>query len=173
MKDTRPHWNTYFMAIATIVAQRSLDPSTKVGCVVINNEKSILTTGYNSPPRGMVDENVPLERPEKYKYFSHAEVNAIANAARHGIPLRDSTFYVTSIPCEVCFRSIINSGAKQVVYGSVKTKMSVNSDSKNIVIKMAEESGVELVSYQNFINYKSDDYFELLLKASTNSGQYT
>ncbi|MCK9272934.1 dCMP deaminase family protein [Candidatus Gracilibacteria bacterium] len=133
------------MSIAIVVAQRSIDPSTKVGCVVINEEKSILTTGYNGPPRGMDDSNIPLYGNEKYNYFSHAEINSIANAARHGISLRNSTFYVTTPPCDVCFRSIINCGVKRVIYGPIPT----GHDSKynfDITKRMASESKIELLS---------------------------
>lgn len=148
MSDKRPDWSTYFMGIATIVAQRSLDPSTKVGCVIINQEKSILATGYNGPPRGMLDDNVPLERPEKYTYMSHAEINAIANAARHGISLRSSTFYITTPPCDVCFRSIINTGASKVIYGPIPTKEKERYNFE-ATQRMAIECGVELISFED------------------------
>ncbi len=144
----RPDWHTYFMSIAFVVAQRSIDTSTKVGCVVVNKENSILTTGYNGPPRGMKDINIPTTRPEKYSYMSHAEINAIANAARHGISLRDSVFYVTTPPCDVCFRSIINCGAEKVIYGPIPTGQDhrYNFDT---TIRMMKESGISLVSFES------------------------
>lgn len=131
----RPDWDVYFMSLCFVVAQRSIDPNTKHGCVVVSDDNTILSVGYNGPPRGCLDERVPLTRPEKYAYFSHSEVNAIANAARHGVALRGSTFYITGFPCEVCFRSMINVGAKTVVYGNIPSKC-VGDDGKKIVLTM-------------------------------------
>ena len=73
MKDKlgRPLWNDVFMALTFVLKQRSLDPDTKHGCFVINDDHSILSAGYNSPPRGCVDSDIPLTRPEKYKYMVH------------------------------------------------------------------------------------------------------
>jgi dCMP deaminase len=58
---SRPDWDTYFMDMAYLVARRSIDKSTKVGCVITKN-KSVISTGYNSPPRGMIDSEVPTKK---------------------------------------------------------------------------------------------------------------
>jgi deoxycytidylate deaminase len=100
---------------------RSLDPHTKHGTVVVGKDKVILSVGYNSPPRGSDDANIPLTRPEKYKYFEHSESNSIINAARSGVSLLGSTFYVTGCPCVDCLRKIINVGADRLVYGFVQS----------------------------------------------------
>lgn len=118
----RPSFDLWFMTLSFLVSQRSLDPNTKHGCVVVDDSNTILSVGYNSPPRGCVDEEIPLTRPEKYMYMAHAEINAITNAARSGVALNNSTFYVTGPPCAVCFRSILNSGAKRLVYGPIKAQ---------------------------------------------------
>ena len=65
-KMGRPDWIDYFISMAFLVAQRSLDPSTKHGCIVTCEDKTILAVGYNGPPRNCIDENVPLDRPKKY-----------------------------------------------------------------------------------------------------------
>jgi dCMP deaminase len=117
----RPDWDTYFMSMCFLVAQRSIDPSTKHGCVVIDKERAILSTGYNGPPRGSDDTTIPLTRPEKYPYLIHAEENAILNAARNGISLKGSTFYVTGHPCDNCFRMMLGVGAEAVVVGPVSS----------------------------------------------------
>lgn len=117
----RPDWNDWFMSICFLVSQRSLDPDTKHGCVVVSDDNTILSVGYNSPPRGCDDSKVPLTRPDKYDWFIHSEEAAILNAARVGVKLKGSTFYVTGIPCEKCLRQIINVGAKKVIYGNVKS----------------------------------------------------
>lgn len=127
----RPSFDLWFMAIAFAVSQRSLDPATKHGTVVVDSSNTILAVGYNSPPRGCVDSQVPLTRPDKYMWMAHSEINAITNAARSGTSLDQSTFYVTGPPCAGCFRSILNTGAKRLVYGPINAKCH-NSDDENV-----------------------------------------
>lgn len=140
----RPEWDDYFMALALVVSQRSLDPATKCGTVVVDDDKTVLSVGYNSPPRGCVDENVPLTRPEKYDWMVHSEDAAIINAARKGVGLNGSTFYVTGPPCERCTRSIISVGAAKVVYGRTSAKC-VTEDREKIKAQMLEGQSVEFV----------------------------
>jgi dCMP deaminase len=129
-KFNRPSFDLWFMTLAFLTSQRSLDPATKHGTVVVDDSKTVLAMGYNSPPRGCVDEAVPLTRPEKYLWMAHSEINAISNAARTGVALEGSTFYVTGTPCAVCFRSILNSGAKRLVYGPINAKCVETEDEK-------------------------------------------
>lgn len=119
----RPSWDDWFYALAILISQKSFDPSTKHGCVVVSDDRTVLSLGYNSPPRGCDDSAIPLGRPEKYPYFIHSEANAIANAARSGVSLKGSTFYVTGHPCERCFGEIVNAGAKEIKYGCVSSAM--------------------------------------------------
>lgn len=112
-----PDWDKYFMMICDIVALRSKDTSMKVGCVIVGTGKEILSTGYNSFPRGINDYvQSRYERPEKYMWFEHAERNAIYNAARNGVQLLDSTIYTNFFPCPDCARAIISVGCKKLVY---------------------------------------------------------
>lgn len=119
----RPRWDYYFISLCLLTSQRSLDPATKHGCVVVDDDKTILSVGYNSPPRGCCDKDIPLTRPEKYPYFRHAEDNAISNAARVGVSLKNSTFYITGMPCPDCFGKIKNVGAKRIVHGGISSHM--------------------------------------------------
>jgi deoxycytidylate deaminase len=77
-----PTWDQYYLNICQVVATRSKDPNTQIGCVVVGPNHEIRTTGYNSFPRGIRDD-VPerLVRPTKYLWIEHAERNAICNAA--------------------------------------------------------------------------------------------
>lgn len=113
----RPSKDLYFMNLCWSVAMRSIDDSSKCGCVIVNECGAILSTGYNNPVMGSNDCEVDMTRPNKYFYMEHSERNAIYLAARHGISLKNSTFYVTGIPCIDCLRGIIQSGAKKIVYG--------------------------------------------------------
>ena len=111
------NWTDYFLNIAEQVKLKSKDQSTQIGAVIVGEDNEVLSTGYNSFPRGMDDSKQERqERPEKYFWFEHAERNAIYNAARVGIPLKGSSIYLTSgLPCMDCARGIVNSGIK-VVY---------------------------------------------------------
>jgi len=128
----RPDWNNFFMTLAFIVAQKSIDPETKHGCIVVGEDRSILSVGYNSPPRGCIDENIPLTRPEKYPFFAHSEENSISNAAANGVCLKNSTFFITGHPCSRCFRGIINVGAKKIIYGPVNASCVTDEEKEAI-----------------------------------------
>ncbi len=105
----------YFMSIAKVCTTRSLDPSTKHGCVAVSNAGNILSTGYNGPPRNVDDDEIPLTRPEKYTYMEHAERNCIYNAARVGTPLDGCIFYVTGMSCVDCMRGMYQAGASEII----------------------------------------------------------
>lgn len=109
-------WPEYFLNIAGRVADKSKDPSTKVGCVIVGPDNEIRSTGYNGFARG-VDETLLTrwERPEKYNWVEHAERNAIYNAARSGTSLRGCVAYLWCPPCIECAKAIIQSGIKEIV----------------------------------------------------------
>ena len=110
-------WPEYFKNIAHQVSLKSKDDHTQIGAVIVGPENEIVSTGYNSFPRG-INDNVSERqaRPEKYFWFEHAERNAIYNAARIGVSTKGCTIYLTSdMPCADCARGIINSGIVKVV----------------------------------------------------------
>ena len=110
-------WDQRFIELAKHIANWSKDPSTKVGCVVVGEDREIRSTGFNGFPRGIEDnEERLLDRAQKYPLICHAEENAIMHAARIGVSLKGSTAYVTWPPCSRCARSLIQSGIKQIVY---------------------------------------------------------
>lgn len=119
----RPNWDEYFMQMIPLVASRSLDPNTKIGAIITDNQNCIVSTGYNSFCRGAND-NKPerYERPEKYKWIEHADRNAIYTAARKGISVEGCTMYLPGLPCIDCARGIVQSGIKRVVYDYDKQK---------------------------------------------------
>ncbi len=123
----RPNWDEYFMAIAEVVASRSVCLRHKIGAVIVNEDKQILSTGYNGPPRGMKhcadrggcireSEGVASGTRQEYCFGLHAEQNAIVQAAREGIRLLDSTLYCTYRPCSLCARMIVNAGINEVYF---------------------------------------------------------
>ncbi len=86
-------WDEHYINMATLISFKSKDPSTKVGVVIIGSDNEILSTGFNGFPRGVDERRYPerWERPEKYDWIVHAESNAVANAARVGVSLKEST----------------------------------------------------------------------------------
>ena len=109
-------WNKRFMELADLVASWSKDKSSKIGAVVVGENREIRAAGYNGIVRG-VDDEMPerQERPTKYDFFEHAERNAVYNACLIGASLKGCVIYVTSMPCPDCARAIIQSGIKMVV----------------------------------------------------------
>jgi dCMP deaminase len=121
-------WDTYFIAQCFLISMRSIDPSTKHGCVIVDKYNRILATGYNGPIRGMDDTKVPLTRPEKYPFFPHAEENAILSMS---IPiLEDGKIYVTGRPCHKCMRMILQKGIRHIVYGPLGSKCVDDEDQR-------------------------------------------
>jgi dCMP deaminase len=109
-----PDWNPWFLQGVYWVASKSKDPKTKIGALIVK-DKRIVSTGYNGIPSGVIDTiERRSERPEKYKWYEHAERNAIFAAAKYGIPTEGSTLYTNALPCADCARGIIQSGIKEI-----------------------------------------------------------
>ena len=112
-------WDQRFLNLAEHISGWSKDPSTKVGCVVVGEDREIRSTGFNGFPRGIADDSERLsDREQKYPLICHAEENAIMHAARIGLSLKGCTAYVTWPPCTRCARSLIQAGVIEVVYPS-------------------------------------------------------
>jgi dCMP deaminase len=109
-------WTEYFRNLAHNVKLKSKDINTQIGAVIVGKDKEIVSTGYNSFPRGIDDKkDERQERPEKYYWFEHAERNAIYNAARIGVSTKGTTMYLScGVPCSDCARGIINAGIVRI-----------------------------------------------------------
>ena len=121
----RPDWDTYFMDIATVVATRANCIRRRVAAVIVK-DKQIISTGYNGTPRGVKNccdggcarcagDAASGEHLDEC-ICSHAEENAITQAAYHGIAVSGARIYSTLSPCLMCAKKIINSGIQEVVY---------------------------------------------------------
>jgi dCMP deaminase len=145
------NWQDYFIGIAEQVKLKSKDQSTQIGAVIVGKDNEILSTGYNSFPRGLDDsKQYRQERPEKYYWFEHSERNAIYNAARIGVSLKDSTIYLTSgLPCMDCGRGIINSGIKTVYCKQVCTTTNKEKwdEHQKRTLQLFLECGIEVIFY--------------------------
>jgi len=144
------NWIEYFYNIAEEVKKKSKDKNTQIGAVIVGKDKEIVSTGYNSFPRGIDDDRADRqEKPEKYFWFEHAERNAIYNAARIGVSTKGCTMYLTcGIPCADCARGIINAGISKIFVmkgGGAQSKKW--EDSGNRSKEMFNEAGVEIEWY--------------------------
>lgn len=105
-------WTKRFLDLAGHVALWSKDPSTKVGCVIVDHHRRVVGLGYNGFPRDVLDRPERYENREvKYKMVVHAEANAILNAT---VPVRDFALFATQFPCTECTKLIIQSGISRV-----------------------------------------------------------
>ena len=146
-KIPRLSWDEYFMEIVKAVAKRATCNRGRSGCVIAKN-KQILVTGYVGSPKGLphcdevghqikktIHEDGHIS--EHCVRTTHAEQNALCQAAKLGIPIDGATLYCKMTPCIVCAKMIINCGIKRVVcekdyHASVESK------------EMFKQAGVEL-----------------------------
>ncbi|KMW70458.1 MAG: dCMP deaminase family protein [Limnoraphis robusta] len=121
----RPTWDEYFLMLAKLAATRSTCLAFPVGAVIVK-DRQVVATGYNGSPSGSVhcttqgfcypglsscDASSSL--PSR---AVHAEANAIAQAAKHGISCGGASIYVTLEPCLSCLKLVISAGIKEVYY---------------------------------------------------------
>ncbi len=141
-------WDKRFMDIAGVIAEWAscYRPDRKIGAVIVKN-KRIMTTGYNGAPAGV---KTCKERGECLRtklgiasgtrheicYATHAEQNAIIQAAKLGVSIDGATLYCTHQPCGVCAKMIINAGIARVVYK--------NGYPDDFALEMFREAGVIL-----------------------------
>ena len=124
--SARPTWDQYFLTITRQVAERSTCLRAQVGAVIVR-DKNILATGYNGSPAGLphcLDVGCLIYRSttpsgeveENCFRCIHAEINAIAQAAKNGATIKDADIYITHTPCIHCFKVLINTGIKRIFY---------------------------------------------------------
>ena len=119
----RASWDAYFLGLAEHVATRTTCIRRRVGCVMVRG-KRVLATGYNGAPSGAphctdvgcARSGLPSGERLDLCRAVHAEANALAQAAMHGISLRGATCYVTIRPCAGCMRLLIQAGVERVVW---------------------------------------------------------
>lgn len=157
-QNVRPSWDVYFMQIANTVATRATCDRGRAGCVAVR-DRQILVTGYVGSPRGLPHCDDVGHYMKKMIHDDghvsqhcvrtiHAEQNAITQAARHGVSLKDSTMYVKMTPCRTCAMLIINVGIKRVV---CEKKYHAGQESEELF----RQAGVELEYFsEEVLQYK-------------------
>lgn len=114
----RKSWNEYFMDLAHTVASRSTCDRAFVGCVLVNGDNRIVSTGYNGSVTGNphCDEIGHKIRDGHCIATIHAEMNALLYCAKEGISVKGCICYVTHFPCLNCTKSLIQAGISKIYY---------------------------------------------------------
>ena len=155
----RPSWDEYFMGITKAVAKRATCDRGKSGCVIARN-KQILVTGYVGSPVGLphCDEvghqmkTTVHEDGKKSQHCvrtTHAEQNAICQAAKLGVSIDGATLYCQMTPCFTCAKMIINAGIKRVV---CEKKYHAGKDSEELFKKAGIELEILNDEVQKYLN---------------------
>ena len=149
----RPSWDTYFMNITTLVAERSTCTRRAVGAIIVK-DKRILSTGYNGAPTGIrhcfevgcLRESLQVPSGERHELCRgiHAEQNAIIQAAYHGVSVKNAVLYCTNQPCAICAKMIINAGIKKIYYQSGYTDA--------LAQEMLTEAGIDMIKHDDLSN---------------------
>lgn len=107
-------WVARYLRLAREVSTWSKDPSTRVGCVIIDPRRRVVATGYNGFPEAIEDRPEWLEdREMKYQLVVHAEVNAIINARTD---VRGCYAFLTHPPCAECTKVLVAAGIAEIHY---------------------------------------------------------
>lgn len=157
-------WHTWLMQGVYWVASKSKDPKTRIGAIIVKDNR-IISTGYNGIPIGVNDKvEKRHDRPDKYFWYEHAERNAILSAARNGISTEGATMYTNGVPCIECARSIIQSGIKEVYVHSSFTGLcqeAIESKQRehwkghdDVTSLLFQESGVQMLSLDGVLGMR-------------------
>lgn len=163
MSTSQREWDEYFMKIAETVALKSKDPSSKMGCVIVDKNKRVVSVGYNGMIQGADESKMTLsERPMKYYFAIHSEMNALLYAKRD---LSDCTIYNRVATCENCLKYCLQAGVKRFVYKELRVhshstdpKHSMtNVETDEAIIRMlASMPEVETLNITNGKTYTED-----------------
>src|SRR5688572_2899642 len=134
----RADWDEYFMRIAVDVSSRSTCDRKHVGALIVR-DRNILSTGYNGSVSGLphCDDVGHLMENGHCIATIHAESNSIIQAAKHGVSIDRAAIYTTASPCWNCFKLIVNSGMRRILFGEFYR------DER--IFEVARQLGVELV----------------------------
>lgn len=160
---TPPSWDVWFMKQVYLAAEKSKDPSTKIGAVLVR-DKHVISTGFNGFPIGVLDSKDRYgDRAIKYDLVVHAEDNSVLSAARFGFSTLGATLYTQGVPCCECAKSVIQGGIKQIV---VHKQWSMGhsrwKDSCLISKKMFKEAKIPIIYLDaklNIVGYRNGKFY--------------
>lgn len=114
--NKRPSWDEYFLKLAMLASERATCPRMHCGCVLVK-DRFVLATGYNGslPGQPHCEDEGCLIVENHCVRTNHAEINALVQAARHGVNVVGATAYITNMSCTTCAKALIAAGIKRVV----------------------------------------------------------
>ena len=144
MDKKQREWDEYFMQIAKTVALRSKDPSSKMGCVIVDKNKRVVSLGYNGMVQGADESKMTLnERPMKYYFVIHSEMNALIFAHQD---LTDCTVYNRVATCENCLKHCLQAGITRFVYKELRVHSHSTDPKKSMTNVETDEAIIRLLS---------------------------
>ena len=139
MKDKHLSWDEYFMKIAEAVALKSKDPSSQLGCVIVDQNKRVVALGYNGLIQGADESKLTLsERPMKYRFVIHSEMNALLYSRRD---LTGCTIYNQIATCDNCLKHCLQAGIKRFVYSELRVH-SHSTDPKHSMTNIETDEAI-------------------------------
>lgn len=144
-------WDKRFLEMASLVGSWSKDPKRQVGCVIVDKNKRIVSTGYNGLPT-QLDAIKEVSNELKNALTIHAEVNALANIRKEldAHSLGPVTVYVTYPPCEHCAKMLTsNLSVHRVVFKSHEASQSKWKDSMACALHHLETVGAGFDEYNS------------------------
>ena len=164
------NWDEYFMLQAMLASFRSKDPSSKVGCVFVDENNHQATMGYNGMVAGIDESKIPWGRDttvglefQKYGYVVHSEANAIMHANRS---LKGCRAYVTLFPCNECAKLIASQKVKEVIFLSDKYKDTENNKIARRIFELAGIPFRQLIPSDDVIGMVHDHFNNLKKESS-------
>lgn len=154
----RLSWDEMFMNLAVIASKRTSCVVVVTGCVFVDENKKILSIGYNGPTEGDYHcnevgcakiEGDPVTKKLKRCRGAHAEVNGIINCLNPKA-LRSSTLYTVLFPCYDCMKALNNAGIKEIVYKDLYKRTQTGGEAKeeeNESLELAEAKGIKIRKY--------------------------
>ena len=144
MDQKQREWDEYFMKIAETVALKSKDPSSQMGCVIVDNKKRVVSVGYNGMLQGADESKMTLkERPMKYYFAIHSEMNALIFAKRD---LTGCTVYNKVATCENCLKYCLQAGIKRFVYENLRVHSHSTDPKKSMTNVETDEAIIRLLA---------------------------
>ena len=144
MNEKQRAWDEYFMKIAETVALKSKDPSSKMGCVIVDPKKRVVSLGYNGMLQGADESKMTLsERPMKYYFAIHSEMNAVLFAHQD---LSGCTIYNRVATCENCLKYCLQAGIKRFVYKELRVHSHSTDPKKSMTNVETDEAVIRLLS---------------------------
>jgi len=153
-KNKRPSWDEYFLKLAMLASERATCPRMHCGCILVK-DRFVLATGYNGslPGQPHCEDVGCLVVDNHCVRTNHAEINALTQAAIHGVNIKGSTAYITNMSCTTCAKALIAAGIKRVIvfsdfHDTLATQFYTDSDVEIAKLPMPDR----------MINYNIEKY---------------